>query len=159
MHLNHDFDYGEETMNQLEKWKSLGFISNYLADDFHTSVINYNDQTQDLNKRAMAYLDINCAHCHNPNGPASTSGLVLTYFEENPTKLGIFKTPIAAGFGAGSFKYDIYPGKGDESILTHRMSTNDVGAAMPEIGRVSVHKEGVALIKEWINAMDENQYL
>jgi hypothetical protein len=68
-------------------------------------------------------------------------------------KLGVYKTPVAAGFGAGSFKYAIYPGKADESIMTFRMSTNQVGAAMPEIGRVSVHEEGVELIKKWINGM------
>lgn len=159
MHLNHELNYGEEQINQLEMWHKMGYIKEFLGTENYASVVNYHDETLPLNKRAMAYLDINCAHCHNPNGTASTSGLVLTYFEENPTKLGIFKTPIAAGFGAGSFTYDIYPGKGDESIMTHRMTANEVGAAMPEIGRVSSHTEGVALIKEWIDAMDENNYL
>jgi hypothetical protein len=31
--------------------------------------------------------------------------------------------------------------------------TNDPVIAMPELGREQVHKEGVALIKEWIKGM------
>lgn len=159
MHLNNELNYGEETMNQLEMWTKMGYLSNFLGADKHASMVNYHDKDAPLDRRAMAYLDINCAHCHNANGPASTSGLFLSYFETNPTKLGIFKTPIAAGFGAGSFKFDIHPGKGDESIMTHRMASNEVGAAMPEIGRVMTHVEGVQLIKDWINSMDESMYL
>jgi uncharacterized repeat protein (TIGR03806 family) len=159
MHLNHELNYGEETLNQLEKWTQMGYLSNFLGKDKHAAMVNYHDESAPLDRRAMAYLDINCAHCHNAEGPASTSGLFLSYFETEPTKLGIFKTPIAAGFGAGSFKFDIHPGKGDQSIMTYRMESNEVGAAMPEIGRVMTHKEGVQLIKDWINSMDETLYL
>lgn len=159
IHLNNELNYGDETLNQLEKWSQMGYISNFLGSDKHASMVDYHDTNAPLDRRAMAYLDINCAHCHNATGPASTSGLFLSYFETEKTKLGIFKTPIAAGFGAGSFKYDIHPGKGSESIMTHRMASTEVGAAMPEIGRVMAHKEGVQLITDWINAMDESVYL
>lgn len=152
-YLNHSILYEEESKNQLVKWSEAGFLEKIQDINHFTAMVDYNDTSQPLELRAKAYLDINCAHCHRAEGPASTSGLFLDYEETDPMKLGVFKTPVAAGFGAGSFKYAIYPGKADESIMTFRMSTNKVGAAMPEIGRVSVHEEGVELIRKWINGM------
>jgi hypothetical protein len=34
------------------------------------------------------------------------------------------------------------------------METDNPGAMMPELGRAVTHKEGVALVSEWIAAMD-----
>ncbi|EOZ96896.1 hypothetical protein A33Q_2206 [Indibacter alkaliphilus LW1] len=157
-HLNHEIYYGAQHQNQLVKWTDAGLLKAGEDLDKLPAMIDYNDKTQSLELRAMAYLDINCAHCHRAEGPASTSGLFLNYEEREPMKLGIFKTPVAAGFGAGSFKFGIYPGKADESIITFRMGTNQVGAAMPELGRVTVHEEGLQLIKDWINAMNDQSY-
>lgn len=117
-------------------------------------MINYGDSSLALNDRAIAYLDINCAHCHSSEGPASTSGLFISYDQTDPMKLGINKTPVAAGFGAGKFKFDIVPGEADESIITHRMNSTQVGVAMPELGRMAIHKEGIELIREWINSLN-----
>lgn len=152
-HLNHEIAYGDDMQNQLIRWSDSGKLSNYSVKTSYPTMINYTDESQSLELRARAYLDINCAHCHRAEAPASTSGLFLTYEEKDPLRLGVLKTPVAAGFGAGSFTYDIVPGKADESILTYRMGTNIVGAAMPEIGRVTVDKEGLELIKQWINEM------
>jgi uncharacterized repeat protein (TIGR03806 family) len=105
-----------------------------------------------LNDRARAYLDVNCGHCHSRKGPANTSGLFLDIFETTPVHLGVNKTPVAAGRGAGNLKFDIVPGRPDESILVYRMKTTDPAIAMPEIGREQIHSEGVALIEEWIRS-------
>lgn len=154
-HLNNPLDYDGKTQNQLTYWLEQGYFE--ALPKKLPNMIAYENTSEELNLRAMAYLDINCAHCHRSEGPASTSGLFLTYEEKDISKLGVFKTPVAAGFGAGPHKFDIVPGKADESILTYRMATNQVGAAMPEIGRVTIHHEGVELIKAWINAMDPNE--
>ena len=114
----------------------------------------WNDpQSGSLDQRARAWLDINCAHCHRAEGPANTSGLLLSYYETNPTALGIYKTPVAAGRGSGGFSFDIDPGKPDKSILVYRIHSLDPGVMMPEIARKLVHKEGVDLIKQWIKEM------
>lgn len=152
-HLNHEIKFAEGNKNQLIKWMETGYLTDLKDLDAYSSMIDYNQTSHSIELRAKAYLDINCGHCHRADGPASTSGLFLTYEETDPLKLGINKTPVAAGFGAGTFKYDIVPGQADQSILTYRMSTNQVGAAMPEIGRVTVHQEGLELIKDWINGM------
>jgi hypothetical protein len=38
--------------------------------------------------------------------------------------------------------------------MTYRMGSIDPGIAMPELGRGSVHAEGVALIAEWIASLE-----
>jgi len=152
-HLNNVLEYKSGKANQLAYWTELEKLEGFEGEKSHPSMINYEDKNLPLNDRAMAYLDINCSHCHSANGPASTSGLFLTYDQKDPRKLGINKIPVAAGNGAGTFDFDIVLGKADESIITHRMNSTEVGIAMPELGRTTVHKEGVQLIKDWINGM------
>ena len=155
-HLNNELDFGSEKSNQLSYWTKLGKLEGFDRPENHPALVNYETESLPLDQRAMAYLDINCSHCHSAKGPASTSGLFLTYDQKDPMKLGIHKTPVAAGNGAGSFTFDIKPGKADESILIHRMNSTKVGVAMPELGRTSIHKEGVQLIKDWINSIESN---
>ena len=152
--LNHELDFGSERKNQLAHWTELGKLEGFLGESAHPAMINYEDSSLPLNDRAMAYLDVNCVHCHSAEGPASTSGLFLSYDQTDPMKLGINKTPVAAGFGAGKFKFDIVPGEADQSIITHRMNSTQVGVAMPELGRTTIHPEGVELIREWINSLN-----
>ena len=54
---------------------------------------------------------------------------------------------------SGNFQYDILPGKPKESILYFRMNSKDPGIMMPELRRTMVHKEGVELIRRWIEEM------
>jgi len=111
------------------------------------------DQTASLEARARTWLDINCAHCHNPRGAARTSGLDLSIDQPDPGLYGVCKTPVAAGPGSGSLLYDIVPGKPADSILAFRIAGTAPEIRMPELGRNLVHAEGLALIEAWISAM------
>ncbi|MCX2745887.1 hypothetical protein OO013_18540 [Mangrovivirga sp. M17] len=108
-----------------------------------------------IDQRARAYLDMNCGHCHNPQGSAKTSGLNLTLDEFDEHKLGINKKPVAAGKASGNLLYDIVKGKPEESIIVFRMDSDKPEIMMPELGRSLIHKEGVELIRQWIKNMDE----
>jgi uncharacterized repeat protein (TIGR03806 family) len=109
-----------------------------------------------LDAQAREYLDINCSHCHNPEGPANTSGLHLESFRPLDNHFGLCKLPIAAGSGTGDRRYDINPGKPNESIFTYRLASNDPASMMPELGRALVHDEGLQLINEWISSLEAN---
>lgn len=118
------------------------------------SIPIWNDPaTGSLHDRAKAWLDINCAHCHNPTGPARQSGLDLRYTQMEPAQYGVMKIPVAAGRGSGGRHFDIVPGKPDESILMYRLQSTEPGIMMPELPRRLVDSEGVALIREWISSM------
>ncbi|CAH0997886.1 hypothetical protein EMA8858_04021 [Emticicia aquatica] len=140
--------------NQLLHWQKLGILTNLPAIEQVPKAAVWNKpESGSIEERARIWLDINCAHCHRMGGPAQTSGLNLSIYETDPIAYGILKTPVAAGRGSGNKKYDIVPGKPDESIIVYRMESNDPGVMMPEVGRKTTHKEGVELIKEWIRSM------
>ena len=109
--------------------------------------------TGTLDQRARAYLDINCAHCHNPAGSASNSGLFLGWDVTNTRAVGIGKRPVAAGRGSGGHDFAIAPGHPDASIMIYRLESTEPGVAMPELGRSTVHREGADLLRQWIAAM------
>jgi uncharacterized repeat protein (TIGR03806 family) len=102
---------------------------------------------------ARAYLDVNCAHCHQPGGGASNSGLDLRWEQQDPHAIGIMKRPVAAGRGAGGHDFSILPGEPDTSILLYRMDSAEPGIAMPELGKSSIDKQGVAVVRRWIAEM------
>ncbi|MDZ7936024.1 MAG: SO2930 family diheme c-type cytochrome [Emticicia sp.] len=142
--------------NQLVTWQKMGVLTNLPAIETVPKAAVWNKpETGSLDERARIWLDINCAHCHRKGGPAQTSGLNLSIHETESIAYGILKTPVAAGRGSGNKKYDIVPGKPDESILVYRMESTDPGIMMPEVGRKTTHREGVELIKEWIRAMEK----
>ncbi len=102
---------------------------------------------------ARAYLDVNCAHCHNPAGAASNSGLYLGWLVSDPVKLGIGKRPVAAGRGSGNLDFDIVPGDPAHSILTYRMGSLEGGISMPELGRARLDPTGLDVVGRWIAGM------
>ena len=138
--------------NQLDHLAERGWLKpvSYLA----APNAVWGDPTQTLEHQARSYLDINCGHCHNANGAADTSGLLLDYEDHPLSAMGVCKPPIAAGRGSGGHLYGIVPGRADESILSFRLATNDPGMMMPELGRSLIHKEGLALIERWINSLE-----
>lgn len=152
--LNRSIQYLDGIKNQLDYWNEYGYLN--VKNEKETPILPTWDNTSfTLEQRSKAYLDVNCGHCHNPKGLASTSGLFLQYFSNNNnTAWGICKTPVAAGRGSGGMSVDIQPRHPDQSILLYRMESNDPGIMMPEIGRKLVHQEAVDLIGKWISEME-----
>ncbi len=106
-----------------------------------------------VDSAARAYLDVNCAHCHQPGGKASNSGLDLRWEQDDPTAIGIRKRPVAAGQGSGGLNFSIVPGDPSRSIIVHRMASENPGVAMPELGKTTIDVEGVQTVMQWIEQM------
>ncbi len=145
--LNHE--------EQLTSWAAAGWIKNVPQRDEIPKMVSWEEEHETVMDRARAYLDSNCGHCHNPQGPANTSGMYLDIYTDDPAQWGVNKAPVAAGKGAGGRLYGIVPGEPNASILTYRMESTDPGEMMPELGRQMVHQEGVDLIKHWIKEMKQ----
>jgi uncharacterized repeat protein (TIGR03806 family) len=142
--LNHD--------EQLARWVSAGILRGAPAAPPPPPPA-WDDRQATVEARARTYLAANCAFCHDGKGEARTTGLFLTLAETDPTHLGRCKSPVAAGAATGNLRFDIVPGRPDESILLQRMIATEPSIAMPEIGRSVVHTEGVQLVREWIAGM------
>ncbi len=138
---------------QLVEWKENGLIAGLPEAAALPRLAAYEKIDEPLAQRARAWLEINCAHCHRPDGPAKTSGLHLMAEVAESNVLGIGKAPVAAGKGSGGRLFDIVPGKPEESILQYRIESTHPGIMMPELGRTVVHEEGVALVRAWIRDM------
>ena len=140
---------------QLEFLDESGLFDTAIPDPSELfGVVDPHDEQASLDDRARSYLDANCAHCHNPEGRASTSNLHLQIDETNERRIGICKSPVAAGQAAGGRPYDIVPGEPDESIMIYRMESTEPSHKMPELPITTIDEFGVGLIRQWISEME-----
>jgi uncharacterized repeat protein (TIGR03806 family) len=150
-HLNKDYSYSTGAENQLVHWAKIGLLTGAPTPGQAPRNAAWDlPDSGTVEQRARAYLDANCGHCHNPEGPANNSGLYLTATQSDPLRLGFCKVPVAAGHGAGDLRFDMVHGKPDESILVRRLNSVEPKVMMPELGRTTIHREGVELIREWV---------
>jgi uncharacterized repeat protein (TIGR03806 family) len=156
--LNRDLPTDSGAGNQLEKWAAVGLLHGLPTDSSAVPRLPvWNDPTTgSLDGRARAYLDANCAHCHNPGGEGASTGLDLRWEQQEPVAYGIEKLPTAAGPASRGYVHAIQPGAPERSFLLSRLRATDPVLMMPRTGRTLVHLEGVALIESWIAAMDPN---
>jgi uncharacterized repeat protein (TIGR03806 family) len=153
--LNKQYDYQNGEENQLFKWMETDILAGGIDFSVISKFPDWNDPSAGTaERRARAYLDMNCASCHHAAGSASNTALFLEFDQDDPFHLGVCKIPVSAGTGSGGLKYNVVPGSPDESILLHRMKSVKPEVRMPELGRTVVHKEGVELIRQWIEELD-----
>lgn len=149
--LNGKYKPLSKQLNQLIYFSKQRYIKGVPEEHMIPKFPVWNEpETGSLELRSKAYLDINCAHCHQPQGSAKNAGLDLRFSQMDLRKRGIYKPPVAAGKGSGNLAYDIVPGHPNQSILLYRMNNINPGIMMPEVGRSTIHKEGIALISDYI---------
>ncbi len=151
--LNVPHAYASGAENQVAHWSAAGVLSGAPDAADVPAVPDFTDAAAPVEARTRAWLDVNCAHCHRPEGPASNSGLYLTWGEARGVALGVGKRPVAAGRGSGGRIYDIDPGHPDNSILLYRVESTEAGVMMPELGRSQADPDAIALLRRWIEEM------
>jgi putative heme-binding domain-containing protein len=108
------------------------------------------DAKQSLTMRARSYLDVNCAHCHQPGA----GGTALIYLQArtnlNDTRVVEVK-PVQGHFNIAD-AFLIAPGDPLRSVLYYRISKTGPGR-MPHIGSDLVDSRGVELIHDWIRSL------
>lgn len=151
--MNYDFTYPQSgiTSNQLETFVSIGYFDGALPDEPANldAMPDYTDPTAPLDRAARAYLAMNCAMCHMPDGPGQS--MDLRWHAEDLLAIGVFPS-------RGDLEIDgaalIYPGWPEKSIVWARMHSGAIGERMPPIATSRVDDDAVELIWEWIAQMD-----
>lgn len=156
--LNWNYNYGGVTKNQLSKWIEQGYLdSNFSLPSAENSTVNYNDLTKTLDQRARSYVDINCSHCHSVDRHCEYRPMRFAYSDtkNNLAAMGAcVDTEDMQGFDPTLNK--IVRGRDIEhSMLYHRLNTTDEAVRMPLHGRTLLHTEGLVLMKDWINSLED----
>jgi uncharacterized repeat protein (TIGR03806 family) len=150
--LNNNYNYPGGLKNQLQKLVDDGYLVSYPSNI--VSTVNYKDASQPLDLRLRSYLDINCAHCHQDNARCDYRALRLNFSQTtNLTNLGVCVNadePISS-----SLEKIVSPGNYNKSVMHFRLSSVDESNRMPLLGRTIVHDEGVALVEQWINSLNQ----
>ncbi|KGO85481.1 hypothetical protein Q765_15745 [Flavobacterium rivuli WB 3.3-2 = DSM 21788] len=149
--LNKNYTYTDSVNNQLYKWMAIGYL-NAVPPNI-ASTADWTDVSLSLDVRARSYLDINCAHCHTTGGSCSYTPMNLAFNKTNiRSNLGICIEP--QDFVSGDEQYIIAGQDAEASLMLSKIRTTDPNEMMPLIGRSLIHREGIALIQEWIDTMD-----
>ena len=151
--LNKEYKYAEGSENQLAHWARVGYLQSLPLPEARPRAAKWDDpSTGSLADRAAAYLDNNCAHCHQPGGQAGYTGVDFRLTQMPLANRGLCKSPNSAG-EVGALRYDLVPGRPDESILIYRLESTAPKTSMPALSRDVVHVEGVKLLWEWIASL------
>lgn len=129
--LNRMIVHDDQHVSQLDYLQNQQLLTKSKSKPIHIFP-DYNDTSQPLESRARAYMDLNCAHCHHPNGMAGFTNLYLSY------ELSYKKTGIAR----------------QKQNIVFRMETG--GAFhMPKLGTSVTDPNGLALIKAYIKRLED----
>ncbi|MFT5103662.1 MAG: mono/diheme cytochrome c family protein, partial [Candidatus Latescibacterota bacterium] len=120
--------------NQIDYFKNIGLLNGLITSDDISSLPDWTDDTNyDIFERGRAYIDINCAHCHQPGGEVTNFDLDFRYetlFNDS----------------------GIYANRGE---IEERIQSNTPTYRMPQLGRSIVHAEAVAMLLEYLQAIED----
>lgn len=119
------------SQNQLDYLAAIGLLDGVTASNI--SVLpNWEDENLLLEDRARAYIDINCAHCHQPGGSVPNTFNLDLRLETDFNDSGIYanRGEIVARF--------------ESNLPTYRM---------PQLGRTVVHGEALQMLEEYIDSL------
>ncbi len=152
--LNLIYNYSTGARNQLEKLVDLGYLENSLPNNIDV-LPNYNDTNESLDLRVRSYLDVNCAHCHSEETHCAYRPMRFDFTDtQDNTNIGVCVDPDTdLGLDLGHI---VEPGDARNSVLHFRLSSTEPSYRMPLMGRVTVHTEGVQLIEDWINSLNND---
>jgi uncharacterized repeat protein (TIGR03806 family) len=126
--LNREVVRDSVALNQIHHIQQASLIHDFSVESI-SEIPDYNDQSLSLEKRARAYFDMNCAHCHNPDG------------WEEPARKGFdlrYETPLNM-----------------TGLLDRKDQFKEViqSGEMPYLGNTVLDDEGVALLTAYIDSL------
>lgn len=107
-----------------------------------------NDLSVDRERRVRAYLDVNCAYCHH-----AESAIPADW--DARASLKLFATGMVNGAVRNGKQNPadelLVPGDHQRSVIYNRLAVENGYTRMPPLGSSVEDKEGVALLRNWID--------
>ncbi|MBC6998170.1 hypothetical protein [Cytophaga sp. FL35] len=130
---NLNFEYNGQ--NQLQYFIDKGLLTGVPALSEIERLPAWDDSNFSLAQRARAYMDVNCAHCHQPGGNHNAN------------------TP-----GRPDFRYEVSLADGlfvefKDDIKNRTETLPAYGPSMPQIGITEIHTEGIDLIHQYMDTL------
>ena len=117
--------------NQLDYLAGLGLLQGVASGS--TSVLpNWEDENLLIDDRARAYMDVKCAHCHQPGGSVPPGFTLDFRLETDFNNTGI------------------YANRGE---IIARFQSNLPTYRMPQLGRTVIHGEALQMLNEYIDSL------
>jgi uncharacterized repeat protein (TIGR03806 family) len=129
--MNFDVTRNNDKVNQLKYFQNIGWLD-VVSTVAISTLPNWENTDFSLDKRARAYMDMNCAHCHNSRGSASYKKLFLDY-----------ETP-----------YDLTTIAYKKTKILKLMESSNEELKMPKIGTSVIDIEGLELIKQYVKSIE-----
>jgi uncharacterized repeat protein (TIGR03806 family) len=128
--------------NQLDAWNGLRLFGDDIGPAAaYDAFPELRDEKVPPEKRARSYLDVNCAHCHNPDPAAfcSFTGMDLRFEQLSAKALADLGYLVA--------------GAKDQSELFLRMESEQPGYRMPFIGTALRDPLALDVVGRWIDGL------
>lgn len=115
---------------------------------------DWSEATTDVERSARAYLDANCAMCHQPGGPGNAKIDLRASTDLMDAHL-LFERPGQGDLGVDGAEI-VRPGDPKRSLLILRMARTDE-KGMPNLAHGVVDEKAVELVTDWVRGLDEGR--
>lgn len=126
--LNRTVERNGTILNQISHLQAIGMLNSFPLNEA-PEIVDYNDPSRSLAERGRAYLDMNCSHCHNPDG---------------------WSAPNEREF---DFRYETAFEQTGISFEEDKIVESLVDQEMPLIGTTLMDQEGVNLIMAYMESL------
>ncbi len=133
--MNFNPNNGTVNINQLQYFIDEGMLEGVSNPSDITVLPDWEDEDNfDIFERGRGYMDINCGHCHQPGGYVPTEFLLDFQLETPFDDTGIYSR---------------------RGQIEDRIQSTTPDYMMPKIGRTLVHNEGVTMMLEYLQAIED----
>ncbi len=151
--MNRVHDYGGSRDNQLRTLNHIGLFREPLEKspaEYAVLPDPFNEEA-DLETRAKAYLQVNCAMCHAASG-GGNSRIELSFTTSMDKAHLINERPMHDTMGLVDPRL-VFPGDPDRSLLYRRLTRRGLNQ-MPPTSTNRVDERGAKLISDWISQLE-----
>ena len=147
--LSRPIQYDDGVAEQVQAWVDAGFAT--LTGNRPAAFQAPSQTENDLTKQARTYLEVNCASCHQPNGPGDAE--IDLRYTTSFARMGLCNVVTDRDTLDTPNGVLLVPGSPEDSVLYRRMNRRD-DKQMPPIGSSVVDREGVSIIRRWIESLE-----